>query len=88
MEDAEELSFEIENEPWSVYRLEDGTVLRLHPVMVNVCRLLDRVKPNGEPIYVYQYAMVPRLDLSESPAKPKAAGTRKKARKKKAVKRG
>jgi hypothetical protein len=38
-------------ENWSVYELEDGAVLRLRPVLVDVKRAEGQVGPEGEPVY-------------------------------------
>lgn len=62
---AEELDFEIEKEPWAVYRLEDGTVLRLKQVLVRVART-NRYKPDGEPIYVFEVSGVAHTNVPPS----------------------
>jgi hypothetical protein len=38
-------------ESWSVYRLADGTTLRIKPVMIAVFRADDQHGPGGEPVY-------------------------------------
>jgi hypothetical protein len=50
--DADILDSEIIGEPWSLYRLEDGTTIKCKQVLVSVSRLRDKHKENGEPIYV------------------------------------
>ncbi len=62
---AEELDFEIEKEPWAVYRLEDGTILKLKHVLVSVART-NRYKPDGEPIYVFQVSGVAHTEVPPS----------------------
>lgn len=61
--EAEQLDFEAEKEPWSVYKLEDGTVLRFKTVLGTAARLVDRYKPDGEPIYVFQMGGMPILEV-------------------------
>jgi hypothetical protein len=38
-------------ETWSEYRLTDGTVLRVKPIMIAISRVEDRDATNGEPVY-------------------------------------
>ena len=38
-------------ENWSVYRLADGTTLRIKPVMIAVFRADGQHGPGGEPVY-------------------------------------
>jgi hypothetical protein len=41
------------SEPWSEYRLEDGTKLRMKQTIINVVRL-DEKDDNGNPMYSIQ----------------------------------
>jgi len=74
---AEQLEFESDKEPWTSYKLEDGTILKVKTVLTNVARLLDRYKPNGEPIYVLGVGGISVVDippeLRQRPAHPEAA---------------
>jgi hypothetical protein len=38
-------------ETWSEYRLTDGTVLRVKPIMIEISRVDDPDGTNGEPVY-------------------------------------
>ena len=38
-------------ERWSEYRLADGTILRLKPVMIAIFRADGQYTPDGEPVY-------------------------------------
>ena len=60
---AEELEFDNEKEPWSVYKLEDGTVIKAKQSLVSICRLVDKFKPDGEPIYVFKIAGMMNVDV-------------------------
>lgn len=60
---AEQLDFESDKEPWTVYRLEDGTVLKVKTILASVARLIDRYKPDGEPIYVLGVGGMPVLEV-------------------------
>jgi len=74
---AEQLDFESEKEPWTVYKLEDGTVLKIRTILASASRLIDRYKPDGEPIYVLGLGSLPALEipaeLRQIAAQPKAA---------------
>jgi len=65
---AEELEFDNDKEPWTVYRLEDGTVLKFKQVLSKVCRLVGKRKPDGEPIYVFNLGAI---TISEIPTELK-----------------
>ena len=53
--DSLQSSTEIEmleaKERWSEYRLADGTILRLKPVMIAIFRADGQTTPEGEPVY-------------------------------------
>ncbi|MHA1637399.1 MAG: hypothetical protein ACTSUO_06390 [Candidatus Thorarchaeota archaeon] len=38
LEDAIEMSFEIVHEDWNVYKLEDGSLLRIRPIVIKVIK--------------------------------------------------
>lgn len=63
---AEELDFEVEKEPWTVYKLEDGTVLKFKQALAKVCRLTEAFKKDGEPIYVFQVGGMTHADVPAS----------------------
>jgi hypothetical protein len=45
-------------EAWSEYRLADGTVLRVKPIMIAVSRVDDAEAGNGEPVYNMKSTLV------------------------------
>ena len=51
MQDANEIEMLEAKENWSVYRLADGTTLRIKPVMIAVFRADGQQGPAGEPVY-------------------------------------
>jgi hypothetical protein len=51
MQDANEVEMLEAKENWSVYRLADGTTLRIKPVMIAVFRADGQQGPGGEPVY-------------------------------------
>lgn len=60
---ADELDYVEEKEPWSVYKLEDGTVVKAKQSLVSICKLVDKFKPDGEPIYVFKMAGMMNIDV-------------------------
>jgi len=51
LSEGEELDFENEKEEWNVYKLSDGSTLKVKLVLVNVVRSRDKYDPLGNPIY-------------------------------------
>jgi hypothetical protein len=55
-------SIEIEvieaKEAWSEYRLADGTVLRVKPIVIAVTRIGDAEAADGEPVYNMKSTLV------------------------------
>lgn len=50
-QDNNEIEMLEAKEMWSVYRLADGTTLRIKPVMIAVFRADGQHTPDGEPVY-------------------------------------
>jgi hypothetical protein len=55
-------------ETWSEYRLADGTVLRVKPIMIAVTRVDDAETANGEPVYNMKSTLV--TDVRGAKASP------------------
>jgi hypothetical protein len=51
-------------EPWAEYELEDGTQVRIKPVLAQVFRVIDRYQPNGDPVYGLQMGTLPVFTIS------------------------
>jgi hypothetical protein len=70
--EGEDVDFEEVEEHWNVYRLKDGTRLKVRLVLMGVKRL-KKHSPDGSPIYVIQSQNVVRaVDVpKELYAKPK-----------------
>ena len=45
-------------EAWSEYRLADGTVLRVKPIMIGVSRINGAETADGEPVYNMRSTLV------------------------------
>jgi len=51
LSEGEEVDFTNEKEEWNVYKLADGTTLKVKLVLVNVVRSRDKYDPLGNPLY-------------------------------------
>ncbi len=50
--DAEQVDFEAKSEPWEIYELADGTVLKIRSILTSVLRIEGEYDQGGNPIYV------------------------------------
>jgi hypothetical protein len=57
-------------ETWSVYRLADGTTLRIRPVMIAVFRAEGQYTPDGEPVYNMKSTVISDVRAPTALAKP------------------
>ena len=51
LSEGEEVDFENEKEHWNIYKLADGSTLKVKLVLVNVVRSRDNYDSLGNPIY-------------------------------------
>ena len=51
VQDLNEIEMLETRENWSMYRLADGTILRIKPVTIAVFRVDGQHSPSGEPVY-------------------------------------
>jgi hypothetical protein len=70
--EGEEIDFEEKEEHWNVYKLKDGTTLKVKLILIGV-RRLKKHNPDGTPIYVINSQNVVRaINIpKELMAKPK-----------------
>jgi len=54
-------------EAWSEYRLADGTVLRIKPIMIAVSRVGDSRTADGEPVYNMKSTLVTDIRANRLP---------------------
>src|SRR5207237_10782532 len=52
-------------EKWNVYELSDGSVLRAKLEITGILRT-DKYGPDGEPLYVVNAQMIPRIKVPEN----------------------
>jgi len=77
--EAEDVDFEEVKESWNVYKLSDGTTLKVKLVLTGVKRL-KKYNPDGTPIYVISSQNVVRVvnvppELKAKPKQPKFGPT-------------
>lgn len=60
LEEADDIDFSEQEEHWNVYKLADGTTLKIKLVLRGVKRLKKWV-PDGNPLYVISSTSVVRL---------------------------
>ena len=70
MQDANEIEMLEAKENWSVYRLADGTTLRIKPVMIAVFRADGQQGPAGEPVYNMKSTVITDVRTPPSSNKP------------------
>ncbi|HWD60458.1 MAG TPA: hypothetical protein VG308_19400 [Stellaceae bacterium] len=54
-------------ETWSEYRLADGTVLRVKPIMIAIARVEDAESANGEPVYTMKSTLITDVRGAKTP---------------------
>jgi hypothetical protein len=59
---GEEIEVTTEKDEWSVYRLADGTTVKVKTVLISVAKL-DEYDPAGNPIYVVNASPVIGMDV-------------------------
>lgn len=59
--EAVEVDFETESEPWSTYRLSDGTTLKLRTMVTGVFRFEGEHDQMGNPVYTVNHTTMIRV---------------------------
>lgn len=69
--DATEVDVVDSNERWSEYRLSDGSLVKVKPVLTSIVRVDGEFDPLGNPVYVIAaqpvVAVTPTDDLKRKP---------------------
>jgi hypothetical protein len=63
--DAEVLSFQSHGEHWNEYVVDDGTLIRLKPVVTEVLRVEGQYDASGNPVYIVQSTNVLSVDAPD-----------------------
>ena len=58
-------------EGWSEYTLSDGSVIRIKAALLDAKRAVDQYSDDGNPIYVYQFAVVNQVNAPDKLKKPR-----------------
>ena len=61
---GQSLSFEPSAEPWNQYRLEDGTIIKMKNVLMEVTRL-DQFDDKGNPIYQFAAQQIVSVEVTD-----------------------
>lgn len=61
---AEHLKFVAECEPWNIYRLEDGTLIKAR-IILTACIRGDQTGPEGEPIYQNKFQIIQDVEFPD-----------------------
>jgi len=69
-QDSTEIEMLEAKETWSVYRLADGTTLRIKPVMIAVFRADGQQTQDGEPVYNMKSTLITDVRAPAGVAKP------------------
>ena len=73
--EAQQVDFVAEKEDWTIYKLSDGTVLKIKVVLVNIVRTSEHDPMTGNPIYAISTQLIVN---SSSPQHLKKSITNKK----------
>jgi hypothetical protein len=75
--EGEQVDFEVVKEDWNIYKLKDGTTLKIKLILVGVLRSNNQYDPLGNPIYAVNSTNVVRvIDVpKELKRKPQAKVT-------------
>ena len=68
--DATEMGFQTGGEHWNEYLVQDGSVIRLKPVVTEILRIDGEYDPEGNPVYVVKSASVVPVLASDKARKP------------------
>lgn len=60
-----EVEYVEESNPWSIYTLDDGNVLRVRTIIIAI-RYNGEIDSNGVPIVNYDHAIIAKLDKPKS----------------------
>lgn len=60
----ETLKFIPECEPWTIYRYEDGTLLKCRVVLTAVSKA-DEPGPDGKPVYLNKFQLIQDIEFSD-----------------------
>lgn len=70
VQDGNEIEMLESRENWSLYRLADGTTLRIKPVMIAVFRADGQTGPTGEPVYNMKSTIITDVRVPAPSNKP------------------
>jgi len=51
---------------WSEYTLDDGSTIRLKALLLDTKRAIGQYSPDGNPLYIFQFAVVNQVIAPEN----------------------
>ena len=58
------IEFEPKNEPWAQYQLEDGSIMKVKVVLLDIIRL-EEYAPTGEPLYQFSMQQITAVSVPD-----------------------
>jgi hypothetical protein len=68
--EATVMTFQTHGEHWNEYLVDDGSLLRLKPVVTEILRVEGQYDPAGNPAYVVQSTNVVAVDAPDELRRP------------------
>ena len=65
--EAESMSFKASEEPWTIYKLDDGSVIKLRPVVSGIFKLPGQDPVTGLPQFLIRSSNVVSVEPPEVP---------------------
>jgi predicted RNA-binding protein with PUA domain len=62
---GEIIDFDVEKENWNVYKLEDGSKLKMRSVVAQIIRIENEYNPQGDPIYLVNSQNIVSADVPD-----------------------
>jgi hypothetical protein len=69
--EGESMTFTAREEPWTVYKLEDGSIIKLRPVVSDIFKLPERDPVTGLPQYMIRSSNIVSVEPPDVPLSKK-----------------
>lgn len=67
MVEGESMTFKATEEPWTIYKLDDGSIIKLRPVVSDIFRLAVKDPVTGLPQYMIRASNVVSVEPPDVP---------------------
>lgn len=65
--EGESMVFKATEEPWTIYKLEDGSIIKLKPVVSDIFKLPDKDPVTGLPQYMIRSSNIVSVEPPDTP---------------------